>query len=151
MISSQDGTEDRRPRAALRFWRPVCSAPASACSAASPVAAGGSAVVSAGSGGAAGWLSSTLSAATRGTGADSRDAGSGQEFRSAAGGRATSVLGSPVTDTEGAGGADGTGTGTAGSEADGRTGADAGRSCRALLCRGASWVIVASPGSGAAG
>jgi hypothetical protein len=58
-----------------------------------------------------------------------------------------------VTDTEGADGADGTGTGTPGSEAGGRTGADAdaGRSCRALLSRGASWVIVASPGSGAAG
>jgi hypothetical protein len=86
-----------------------------------------------------------------GTGAGSRDAGCGQELRSAAGGRATSVLGSAVTDTEGAGGADGTGAGAAGSEADGRTGADAGRSCRALLSRGASWVIVASPGSGAEG
>jgi hypothetical protein len=53
MISSQDGTEDRRPRAALRLWRPVCSAPASACAAASPVAAGGSAAVSAAGGGAA--------------------------------------------------------------------------------------------------
>ena len=53
MISSQDGTEDRRPRAALRLWRAVCSAPASACAAASPVAAGGSATVSAAGGGAA--------------------------------------------------------------------------------------------------
>jgi DNA-binding SARP family transcriptional activator len=53
MISSQDGTEDRRPRAALRFWRPVCSAPASACAAASPFAAGGSAAVSTADGGAA--------------------------------------------------------------------------------------------------
>jgi DNA-binding winged helix-turn-helix (wHTH) protein len=53
MISSQDGTEDRRPRAALRFWRPVCSAPASACAAASPFAAGGSAAGSTAGGGAA--------------------------------------------------------------------------------------------------
>ena len=42
MISSQDGTEERRPRAALRPWRPFCSAAgspgatASACVAASP-------------------------------------------------------------------------------------------------------------------
>jgi hypothetical protein len=53
MISSQDGTEDRRPRAALRFCRPVCSAPASVCAAASPVAAGGSAAVSTAGGGPA--------------------------------------------------------------------------------------------------
>ena len=53
MISSQDGTEDRRPRAALRLWRAVCSAPASACAAASPVATGGSGTVSAAGGGAA--------------------------------------------------------------------------------------------------
>ena len=30
MISSQDGTEDRRPRAAFRPWRAVCSPTASA-------------------------------------------------------------------------------------------------------------------------
>jgi hypothetical protein len=90
-----------------------------------------------------------LSAATRGTGTGSREAGCGQEFCSAAGGRDTSLLCSAVTDTEGAGGADGTGAGGAGSEAGDRTGA--GRSCRALLIRGASRVTVASPGGGADG
>src|SRR5580700_10951253 len=84
-----------------------------------------------------------------GTGTGSRGAGCGQEFRSAAGGRDTSLLGSAVTGTEGTGGTDGTGAGGAGSKADGRT--DAGRSCRALPVRGASRVTVASPGGGAAG
>src|SRR5271169_5870426 len=84
-----------------------------------------------------------------GTGAGSRDAGCGQEFRAAAGGWDTSLLGSAVTDAEDAAGADGPGAGGAGSEADGRTGA--GRSCRALLSRGASRVTVASPGGEAAG
>src|SRR5260370_26622577 len=90
-----------------------------------------------------------LSAATRGTGTGSRDAGCGEEFRSAAGGRDTSLLGSAVTDTEGAGGRDGTGAGGAGWAAGGRTGA--GGSCRALPIRGASRVTVASPGGGADG
>ena len=68
--------------------------------------------------------------------AGSRDAGRGQEFRSAAGGRATSLLGSDVTGTEGAGGAAGTGAGGAGSETVAAR--STGRSCRALLSRGAS-------------
>ena len=43
MISSQDGTEDRRPRTALRPWRPFCSAAGSACATASSAATGATA------------------------------------------------------------------------------------------------------------
>ena len=40
MISSQDGTEDRRPRAAFRPWRVVCSPTASAWAGATVVGGG---------------------------------------------------------------------------------------------------------------
>jgi hypothetical protein len=39
MISSQDGTEDRRPRAALRLWRVGCSPTASPWAAAAAAGA----------------------------------------------------------------------------------------------------------------
>ena len=129
MISSQDGTDDRRPRAALRPWRPFCSAagspgatasPGAACATASAsaacAAASRGATASLGAAcaddsaaasadrGAARWFSRALSAATRGADAGSLDGGWGQEFRSAAGARDRSLLGSAVTGTEGTGG-----------------------------------------------
>src|SRR6516225_10084384 len=108
MISSQDGTEDRRPRAAFRPWRPVCSEVGSAGATVSPVAAvpvvpavaaDGLAAISAAvlaGGEAVAWFSRAPSTVARDADAGSRDAGRDQELRSAAGGRDSSLLGSPV-------------------------------------------------------
>ena len=51
MISSQDGTEDRRPRAAFRLWRVACS-PAASAWAGGTASAGGAAGAAGAAGGA---------------------------------------------------------------------------------------------------
>jgi hypothetical protein len=125
MISSQDGTEERLPRAAFRPGRPAGSSAAWACASTSSGSVGDSAAVSAGRA-SAGRFSRVVSAALREADEASRPAARGHEFRSAAGERESSFPGSAGTggadtggtDTEGATGAGEDGTGADGAVPD---------------------------------
>ena len=74
MISSQDGTEDRLPRAALRLWRVACSAVGSA---------GAEAVASAGDGAGAGGLAAVAGAGALAAAAGAAVAGESAAFEKA--------------------------------------------------------------------